>query len=91
MPKIARTPPPPPAGCLWIEDAADHIGVARSTLYKWRQKGIGPRGFAVARRIAYRITVLDAHLAKCESAEEAEPNPESRPAEPRRLRTSLAA
>lgn len=85
-------PPPPPPGCLWIDEAADHIGVAKSTLYKWRHKGIGPRGFTVARRIAYRITVLDAHLAQCESADgETEPNHESRPAEARRLRTSLAA
>lgn len=87
MPRISRKAPPPPAGCLWIDEAADYIGVAKTTLYKWRQLGTGPKGFPVARRIAYRIEGLDAYLAKCENADsDPEPNPETRPPEPRCLR-----
>lgn len=88
MPRIPQQAPPPPAGCLWIDEAADYIGLRKNTLYKWRQLGTGPKGFPVGRRIAYRIEGLDAYLAECESADsDPEPNPETRPAEPRPLRT----
>jgi transposase-like protein len=91
MPKISQQPPPPPAGCLWIDDAADYIGVKKSTLYKWRQLGTGPKGFPVARRIAYRIEGLDAYLAECEGADsDPEPNPETRPPEIRTTRKQAA-
>ncbi|MEU0393878.1 helix-turn-helix domain-containing protein [Streptomyces sp. NPDC006208] len=82
MPQVSRIPKPPPAGCLWIDEAATYIGVAKNTLYKWRQTGHGPKGFPVARRIAYRIEALDAWLAECEHGP-AEPNPEMRPPEVR--------
>ncbi len=90
MPRIPRKPPPPPAGCMWIDEAADYIGVAKTTLYKWRQLGSGPRGFPGARRIAYRIAGLDAYLAECERRGNA-PNPELRPAESRRPRHRSAS
>lgn len=57
-----------PPGSVWIEEAAVRLGVAKSTLYKWRMKKIGPQGYAVARRIAYKISVLDEYLDECQAA-----------------------
>lgn len=53
-----------PEGCLWIEDAAPHIGVTLSTLRKWRllNKGPGSKGFPIGRYIAFKIDDLDAYL-----------------------------
>ncbi|MFF4644906.1 helix-turn-helix transcriptional regulator [Streptomyces sp. NPDC001389] len=62
MRKRPRYIAPPPAGSLWLEQAAEYIGVAKTTLYKWRQTGYGPQGYPNPRRIAYEITVLDAWL-----------------------------
>jgi transposase-like protein len=80
MPRITQ---PPPEGCLWIAEAATYIGVARSTLYKWRYLGVGPAGFPVARKVAYEIKNLDAYLDACKSTK---PEPrrenEMRPPEP---------
>ena len=86
MPRIAHSPPPPPADCLWIEDAADYIGVAKATLYKYRQLKKEPHGFEVGRKIAYEIAKLDAYLdvRKSLGAEKsAEDEAEMRPPEPR--------
>lgn len=53
----------PPNGFLWLKQAAAYIGYKPSTLYKWRQEGIGPEGEVIGRRrIAYRISALDAWL-----------------------------
>lgn len=66
MPQPSKHIPAPP-GSVWIEEAAVMLGVAKSTLYKWRLKKIGPQGYAVARRIAYEIRVIEAHLDECRS------------------------
>lgn len=58
----------PPIGSVWIEEAAARLGVAKSTLYKWRMRKFGPQGYAVARRIAYKISVLDEYLHDCQAA-----------------------
>lgn len=77
-----------PEGSLWIEDAADYIGVKLSTLRKWRLLGKrpGPQGYPIGRFIAFRIKDLDAYLeAQYQGA--LEPDPErqhdSRPPEAR--------
>jgi len=58
--------PAPPRGCLWIEDAAAHLGVELTTLRKWRLLGkdaaFGMYGFKVGRYVAYKIVDLDAYL-----------------------------
>jgi transposase-like protein len=82
---VARTPLrpiPPPAGYVWIDEAARRIGVAKNTLYKWRQTNVGPRGVPFGRKIAYLITDLNAHIEATYKAA-TEDNPEMRPAEPR--------
>lgn len=54
----------PPNGYLWLKQAAPYIGYAPSTLYKWRQEAYGPEGEVIGRRrIAYKISDLDAWLA----------------------------
>lgn len=92
--------PNPPKGCLWIEDAAAHIGLELTTLRKWRllgkDKAKGMHGFTVGRFVTYRIADLDAYLDGQYRAA-AEPDEarthESRPAEPRasRRKTPVAA
>jgi excisionase family DNA binding protein len=45
-------------------EAAVYLGLHRSTLYKWRRLGIGPRYFKLGRRqFRYRRSDLDAYIA----------------------------
>jgi predicted DNA-binding transcriptional regulator AlpA len=60
---------PAPKGLLWLEDAAEKLGVEKSTLYKWRQKRRGPASFKHAGRIVYRETAIDDYLDACEAAD----------------------
>ncbi|MGQ3551761.1 helix-turn-helix transcriptional regulator [Streptomyces rochei] len=54
--------PKPPKGCLWIEGAAEYLGLTLPTLRKWRLLGKGPVGFKVGGYIAYKIADLDGYL-----------------------------
>ncbi|MEV5472141.1 helix-turn-helix transcriptional regulator [Streptomyces sp. NPDC002387] len=84
MPRKPRREPPPPSGCVWIDEAADHVGVTVGTLYNWRHLGRGPRSFTIGRRAAYRIADLDAYLEELyQAAVNPKPIPEMRPPEPR--------
>lgn len=82
--------PRPPKGCLWIEGAAEHLGLTLHTLRKWRLHGkdadVGMRSFKVGGYIAYRIADLDAYLDNQYEAA-VTPDParahDSRPPEPR--------
>ena len=39
---------------LWTaEETADYLGVPINTLYSWRSRGTGPRGYRVGRHIRY--------------------------------------
>jgi hypothetical protein len=82
--------PSPPKGCLWIEDAAAHLGLELTTLRKWRLLGkdasAGIPGFKVGRYVTYKIADLDAYLDgqyRAAITPDAERDHESRPAEPR--------
>ena len=90
--------PSPPAGCLWIEDAAVHLGLELTTLRKWRLLGKdvarGMPGFKVGRYVTYRIADLDAYLegqyrAALAPATDPAREYENRPPEPR-LQPALA-
>ncbi|MFI9174861.1 helix-turn-helix domain-containing protein [Streptomyces lincolnensis] len=84
MPRRPKRKPPPPRGCLWIEEAADRVGVTVATLRNWRHLGKGPMSFMIARRIVYRITDLDAFVEGLyQAALNPPPNPDMRPPEPR--------
>lgn len=83
--------PNPPKGCLWMEDAATHIGVELTTLRKWRLLGKGPIGFKVGRFVTFKIADLDAYLdGQYQAAIAGDPDREhdARPPEPRLARTA---
>ncbi|MFI8179565.1 helix-turn-helix domain-containing protein [Actinacidiphila glaucinigra] len=44
---------PLPARFLTPVDVADLLGVPLETVYQWRRKRIGPRGFRVGRHLRY--------------------------------------
>ncbi|WP_167450097.1 helix-turn-helix transcriptional regulator [Streptomyces hyaluromycini] len=74
---------------MWIDEAANRMGVRKATLYKWRQAGKGPTSFQVARRIVSRIADLDAYI-ECQYQAAIKPDPQheydARPPEPRHPR-----
>jgi len=39
---------------LTVQDLAAYLGVPVTTLYQWRYRGEGPRGFRVGRHIRYQ-------------------------------------
>jgi predicted DNA-binding transcriptional regulator AlpA len=73
-----RTNRPAPAGFMWIDDAAEALGVEKSTLYTWRHKRRGPASFKHAGRVMYRKTAIDDYLNGCEAAD-SRSNPELNP------------
>jgi hypothetical protein len=82
--------PKPPKGCLWIEGAAEYLGLEPNTLRKWRLTGKdaaqGMPSFKVGGYVAYKISDLDAYLdgqyQAAVTPNEARTH-ESRPPEPR--------
>jgi len=60
---------PAPAGFLWIEDAAEALGVQKSTLYKWRYLRKGPDSFKHAGKVIYRASEIQEYLGRCEAAD----------------------
>lgn len=93
-----RPRPRPPKGCLWIEDAATHIGLELSTLRKWRLLGkdaaLGMHGFKLGRYVAYKVADLDAYLDgqyQAAVTPDADRIHESRPPEPRLSRRPARA
>ena len=47
---------------LTVVEAASYLGLAVSTLNKWRSYGGGPRFMRLGRAIRYRQSVLDTYL-----------------------------
>ncbi|MCJ7781227.1 MAG: helix-turn-helix domain-containing protein [Acidimicrobiia bacterium] len=41
---------------LTVQDLAEYLGVLATTLYQWRYRREGPRGFRVGRHIRYQWT-----------------------------------
>jgi len=39
---------------LTVQDLAEYLGVPATTLYQWRYRREGPRGFRVGRHIRYQ-------------------------------------
>lgn len=65
----AKTDLAPPAGCLWLPQAAARLGVKPRTLHTWRQRRRGPASFRHAGRVVYREAAIDTYLAECEAAD----------------------
>ncbi|MCM8555678.1 helix-turn-helix domain-containing protein [Streptomyces sp. STCH 565 A] len=84
--------PHPPKGCLWIEDAAAHLGMEPNTLRKWRVLGKGPIGFKVGRFVTYKVTDLDDYLdSQYRAATQPDRVHDARPPEPRTRRRPARA
>jgi len=46
------------------DGAADYLGVSRKTLPTWRTKGRSPPFCKIGKRVVYRLSDLDAFLAR---------------------------
>lgn len=49
---------------LTINDLSQMLGVPVDTLYGWRHRGQGPRGYRVGRHVRYRRADVEAWLAE---------------------------
>jgi predicted DNA-binding transcriptional regulator AlpA len=47
-----------------MPEVADLLQTNVDTLRYWRHKGIGPRSFRVGRRVVYRVSEIEAWLAR---------------------------
>ncbi|WP_037852958.1 helix-turn-helix transcriptional regulator [Streptomyces sp. NRRL S-1824] len=97
---------PPPPGIVWIEDyrnddgsvvlgIASRLGISPSTYRKWRMRDEGPDSFLIGKKVAARITAIEAWLQGLEqaateerAASRASTAHDMRPAEPRQYRAS---
>ena len=55
---------PEPDPLLTTEDVCDLLGVPVTTLYKWRERKSGPKGFKVGKRIRWRRSEINRWLAE---------------------------
>lgn len=92
MPRLAKVPTPPPPGYLWTPEAALRIGLSKKTLYNYAHLGKGPQPRRIGRKLAYKISELDAWLrTEMEIRPDADRAHESRPPEPRITRKPARA
>ncbi|MFD7185547.1 hypothetical protein ACFV90_36995 [Streptomyces sp. NPDC059904] len=92
MPRPSKNEVPPPAGHVWIEEAAQRMSLTVQTLYNYRKQGKGPQGIPWPRRLAFNIAEIEAHLdERRQRAIRPTRLHESRPAEPRLARRTRAA
>ncbi len=49
---------------LTIPEVAGMLGVPPATLYGWRYKGEGPRGYRIGRHVRYRRSAVESWLEK---------------------------
>jgi len=56
----------PHSSVMNVEQAAKYLGLATSTLNKWRCCGDGPTFLKLGRSVRYRVADLDQYLENCE-------------------------
>jgi excisionase family DNA binding protein len=54
---------------LTLAELADRLCVSTQTLYDLRSQGRGPRGFRIGRHLRFRVSEIDAWLARLEDAD----------------------
>jgi excisionase family DNA binding protein len=59
---------------LAVEDVAELLGVPKTTLYRWRYLGSGPRGITVGRHVRYRAIDVE-HWVDAQEANERKRRP----------------
>ncbi len=62
---------------LTLSELAARLSVSVQTIYDLRSQGRGPRGFRVGRQLRFRVSEIEAWLARMEDAD-AERHPASR-------------
>jgi excisionase family DNA binding protein len=45
---------------MTLPEVAELLGIPVATLYRWRHRGEGPRGYRIGRHVRYRRSVVDA-------------------------------
>ncbi|MGB3184514.1 MAG: helix-turn-helix domain-containing protein [Ornithinimicrobium sp.] len=52
--------------CLSLSELCAHLQVSVQTIYDLRSQGRGPRGFRVSREVRFRVSEIEAWLARME-------------------------
>lgn len=61
---------------LWASEAAQYLGLSRSTLAKWRMRNEGPPHHRCGPRLVfYSKSEIDAWLQSCDTAQQATAQP----------------
>jgi excisionase family DNA binding protein len=55
---------------LSLTELCEHLQVSAQTIYDLRSQGRGPRGFRVGRELRFRVSEIEAWLARMESDDE---------------------
>lgn len=58
---------------LSLTELCEHLQVSAQTIYDLRSQGRGPRGFRVGRELHFRISEIEAWLARLESDDDQHP------------------
>ncbi len=62
QPTVPANPPQPPHSAgerLWTAiDVAAYLGVPIKTVYAWRSRGRGPKGFRVGKHLRWRVATV---------------------------------
>lgn len=64
---------------ITISELADLLSVHPQALYDLRSQGRGPRGFRVGRQLRFRMSEIEAWLARMEAADAQRHAPRGRP------------
>lgn len=54
---------------MTLTELADYLSVSNQALYDLRSRGRGPRGFRVGRELRFRLSEIEAWLARLEAAD----------------------
>ena len=57
-------PPRPTERLLSAQDLADYLEVPVKTIYTWRHRNTGPRGFRIGKHLRYRWRDIESWLAE---------------------------
>jgi excisionase family DNA binding protein len=64
---------------MTLSELAAYLSVSTQALYDLRSQGRGPRGFRVGRQLRFRLSEIEAWLARMEAADGERHAPRGRP------------
>jgi excisionase family DNA binding protein len=47
---------------MTLPEVSELLGIPVATLYRWRHRGEGPRGYRIGRHVRYRRSAVDAWI-----------------------------